>query len=326
MSDQAAVAQSPEERMLAFVEREDTPVTKEDEAVPASPLAPDAEDLPDTRTDAQKADAAEAANEDPATETEAERILRLKHDGVEIEKPESEVIALAQQGFDYTQKTQKLAEDRKAVETQAQALKAQEQAFTQQVQVQSALVQDVAKVSAIDLQLGQYQNVDWQNLSNTDPVEAQKLFFAYTQLKTQREQAVAEVSKKQQAFSELQNQSRAKQVELGRQVLEKEIPGWGPELAKSLVATGKEYGFNDNELSSLTDPRAVKLLHDAAQWRKLQSSKTVTDKKVAAASPPVKPGARDNRNAESASIKANREALRKTGKADYAAKLIEKML
>lgn len=309
MSDQA-VEQSPEDRLLAFVEGEDQ---QQDG------------DLPSRFPEIEAEEKVEGEEETKNEETKEQRLLRLKHEGVEIEKPEVEVIALAQQGFDYTQKTQRLAEERKQVEEFAQTLKAQEQAFAQQVQVQSALTQDIAKVSAIDLQISQYQSIDWQTLSNTDPVQAQKLFFAYTQLQTERGQAVAEVTKKQQEFSQIQNQSRAKQIELGKQVLEKEIPGWGPELAKSLAEAGKSYGFTEGELSNLTDPRAVKLLHDAAQWRKLQSSKVV-DKKVATASPTVKPGAKNNQNAANASTKADREALRKTGKSDYAAKLIERML
>ncbi len=105
-------------------------------------------------------------------EQEAERVLKLKHDGVEIEKPESEVITLAQQGFDYTQKTQKLAEDRKVVEAAAQTIKDQEVAFRKQVEVQSALINEIADVTAIDKQLSQYQNLNWQQLSDSDPVEA----------------------------------------------------------------------------------------------------------------------------------------------------------
>lgn len=329
MADKAAAPavseQTVAQRMEALLEIEDTlppPDTREDEApAPAeSGEAPAEEETP--AGDNRKVEGEEEAPE----ETAEERMLRLKHDGVEIEKPESEVIALAQQGFDYTQKTQKLAEDRKAVETYAQTLKAQEQNFAQQVQVQAALTQDIAKVTAIDLQLGQYQNLDWQALSNTDPVEAQKLFFSYTQLKTTREQAMSEVQQKQQAFSSMQAQARSKQVELGQQVLAKEIPGWGPELAKTLVATGKEYGFDDKELANLTDPRAVKLLHDAAQWRKLQASKPAVDKKVATASPVIKPGAKESKNADQALVKNLRESVKKTGSRESAQKLIERML
>lgn len=314
MGDQATV----QSRMEALLDIDEPQVVEEQEVAEVPP-----------QEAVEEAPAGENAVEEgaeAAQEVVEQRVLKLKHDGVEIEKPEDEVIALAQQGYDYMQKTQKLSEDRKAVETTAQALKAQEQAFAQQVQVQKALMTDVAKITAIDSQLSQYQNLDWQSLSNTDPVEAQKLFFSYTQLKTQRDQAVNEVNQKQQVLTQTQAQTRAKQVQLGHEVLKKGIPGWGPELAKSLVSAGKEYGFDDNELSGLTDPRTVRLLHDAAQWRKLQTSKPIVDKKVAAASPVLKPGAKDSTSAASSANKSLREALKKTGDKDYAAKLIENMI
>jgi hypothetical protein len=49
-------------------------------------------------------------------------------------------------------------------------------------------------------------------------------------------------------------------------------------------------------------------------------------KKVAAASPVVKPGAKDSKNAAQAGIKKVREELHRTGKSEHAAKLIERML
>lgn len=310
MADQVE-EQSVEDRMLAFLDVEVTPEEEEQLA------APEAE------TEEEPA----ATEEDQAEEEqEAERVIRLKHDGVEIDKPESEVITLAQQGFDYTQKTQRLAEDRKVVETMAQAIKEQETSFRQQVEVQAALIQEIAEITAIDKQLGQYQNLNWQQLSDSDPVEAQKLFFAYNQLQVQRGQVVTAINTKGQELSNVQNHVRAKQLELGRQKLEKEIPGWNNEMAKEAAATGVEYGFSHEELSTLTDPRAVKLLHDAAQWRKMQASKPVVDKKVATASPTVKPGAKNSATVDRAKNSQAREQLRKTGRGDLAAQLIERML
>jgi len=311
--DQAPVQSSVEDRMLAFVEREQP--AQEEERPPES--------------DAEAADQAEEAEQPEKEEQqqdEEERILKLKHDGQEIDKPESEVIALAQQGFDYTQKTQRLAEDRKAVEIQAQAIKAQETAFKQQVDIQNQLLQDIAKETSIDQQLSQYQSLDWQALSNSDPVEAQKLFFAYNQLQVQKGQVANERQRKQQELTQAQQTLRAKQIELGQQVLTKDIPGWGEELGKTLKSLGRDYGASDAELNALTEPWVIKALYDAQQWKKLQAEKPLVDKKVSTASPTVKPGAKNVKNAASATYKQNRDALRKTGRSDYAAKLIEQMI
>lgn len=306
MEDQAE--QSLEERMIALLDAEESQEEPQQEE-------PDQEDK-DSSTEEEEA----------PKEEEPERVIKIKHDGVEIEKPESEIISLAQQGFDYTQKTQKLADERKHVETMAKTIKEHEVAFQKQVEVHGALIQEIAEIAAIDKQLGQYQNLNWQQLSDSDPVEAQKLFFSYNQLQVQRGQAIAAINSRKQELDNAQKSVREKHLELGRQKLEKEIPGWNQDMAKEIAATGAEYGFSPDELSNLTDPRAVKLLHDAAQWRKLQASKPVVDKKVATASPTVKPGAKNSATVDKAKYAQAKEQLRKTGRSDIAAQLIEQML
>lgn len=314
MADQVA-EQSVEERMMAFLDAPE--VTGEEPEAEPEAVAAETE---------QEAETEEASQEETTEEEAPPRKLKLTHNGEEIEKDETEVIALAQQGFDYTQKTQKLAEERKYVESMTQTIKEQETAFNQQVQIQTALIQEIAKVTAIDQQLSQYQNLDWQKLSDTDPVEAQKLFFSYNQLQVQRGQVINELNTKKQGLTDAQKQARAKQVELGWKVLEKDIPGWNKDMARSIVESGREYGFNDEELGNLTDPRAVKLLHDAAKWREFQKTKPAVDKKVSTAKPTVKPGAANNTAPARAKDLEARQQLRKTGDQNLAAKLIERLL
>ena len=314
MADQVA-EQSVEERMMAFLDAPE--VTGEEPEAEPEVVAAETE---------QEAETEEASQEETTEEEAPPRKLKLTHNGEEIEKEEAEVIALAQQGFDYTQKTQKLAEERKYVESMTQTIKEQETAFNQQVQIQTALIQEIAKVTAIDQQLSQYQNLDWQKLSDTDPVEAQKLFFSYNQLQVQRGQVINELNTKKQGLTDAQKQARAKQVELGWKVLEKDIPGWNKDMARSIVESGREYGFNDEELGNLTDPRAVKLLHDAAKWREFQKTKPAVDKKVSTAKPTVKPGAANNTAPARAKDLEARQQLRKTGDQNLAAKLIERLL
>lgn len=316
MSDQAQ-EQSPEARMMELLGSDEP--EQEQQSAPEQEGADAPETEPLTSEDQEE-------QQDGEEEEEPPRILKIKHDGVEVEKPESEIIELAEKGFDYTQKTQRLADERRVVESFAQNLKQQEALLQQQFQSQAAMIDEIAKVTAIDQQLSAYSGVDWQALSNADPVEAQKLFFAYNQLKTHRDQAASEAQRKQQEFTIAQQHAMAAKTEEGRKVLERDIPGWNTDIAKSVAQTAKDYGFSDNELSSLIDPRQVKVLHDAMQWRKLQASKPASDKKVSNATPQIKAGAKDTKNQANAQAKQARDALRKTGKGDYAAALIERML
>jgi hypothetical protein len=117
----------------------------------------------------------------------------------------------------------------------------------------------------------------------------------------------------------------SEKIAKGKEILAKEIPNWSPETNQALLSTGKDYGFSDAELNSIVDPRHVKVLHDAMQWRKLQQNSTVK-KKVSSAKPVVKPGSKDTKAEASSAHRQLRDSLRKTGKSDMATKLIENML
>ena len=327
MSDQA-LEQSPQEKLMAMLDE----VPDEQDAVEAIEEQLDEEDEQETDTDTEEAtedtdDAESETDEEDAEEDSQEQptSLKLKVNGEELEKPLDEVIALAQQGLDYTKKTQEVAEQRKQLEDYAQTIKVQEQKFQEQVNLNSALIGDIAKLQAVDNQLDQFKDVNWQELSDTDFVEAQKLFFTFNQLQQQRSVLANDLVQKQTALQQQQAQSLQERVEKGKEILAKEIPNWSRETSQAVIATGKEYGFTDDELGMIVDPRHVKVLHDAMQWRKLQSNTGVKNK-VAQAKPVVKPGAKDTKAAENSNKKATRDALRKSGKSEFAQKLIEDMI
>jgi len=333
MSDQVA-EQSPQSRLEAMlgdsiqtdVKELDVPEQpveepQEEAEVPTDETSEDTDAEP---TDDNPDDQAE--EEEQSEEDEVPAILKLKVNGEEVEKPLEEVVALAQQGLDYTQKTQQVAEQRKELEAYAESIKAQEQAFQEQMQLNNVLIEDVAKITALDQQLNQYANVNWQQLSDSDFVEAQKLFFTYNQLQQERSNLVSQFEAKKQQVVQKQTQLMAEKIAKGKEVLAKEIPNWSPETNQALLSTGKDYGFTDAELNAIVDPRHVKVLHDAMQWRKLQQKDSIVKKKVSSAKPVVKPGAKDTKAEANSNHRQLRESLRKTGKSDMAAKLIENML
>ncbi len=154
MSDQV-VEQSPQSRLEAMLGDNivsdvqanlDAPEEKEQ-----PPLEAEAEaEAPVEETDAEEEATDDApddqAEEEEQSEDEVPAILKLKVNGEEVEKPLDEVVALAQQGLDYTQKTQQVAEQRKELEAYAQQIKMQEQAFAEQMQLNNVLIEDVAKI------------------------------------------------------------------------------------------------------------------------------------------------------------------------------------
>ena len=327
MSDQVA-EQSPQSRletMLGDSIESDVKPPELQEEEEQTPLEAEAEATEEVESEEATEEPDEEVEEEEQSQDEVPAILKLKVNGEDVEKPLDEVVALAQQGLDYTQKTQQVAEQRKELEAYAESIKAQEQAFQEQMQLNNVLIEDVAKITSLDQQLNQYANVNWQQLSDNDFVEAQKLFFSYNQLQQERSQLVSQFEAKKQQVVQKQSQLMAEKIAKGKEVLAKEIPNWSPETNQALLSTGKDYGFSDAELNSIVDPRHVKVLHDAMQWRKLQQNSTVK-KKVSSAKPVVKPGSKDTKAEANSNHRNLREQLRKTGKSDAAQKLIENML
>ncbi len=320
MSDQVQSEQSPQSRLEAFLDGDVQNDIQEN--LDADEVIKDDENT-EVEAEAEETTDEEVQDEDS---DEEQSYLTLKINGEEIDKPLDEVISLAQQGADYTKKTQEVAEQRKALEEYAQTIQVQEQQLKAQVELQQALFGELAQITAIDQQLAEFQAIDWNQLSENDFVEAQKLFFTQNKLQTQRSQLVQQLEAKQQQLTQAQQKTLNERIAKGKEILAKEIPNWSPDTSKAIISAGKEYyGFSDEEMSSVIDPRHVKVLHDAMQWRKLQQNSGVKNK-VSNAKPVIKPGAKDVKKQVGSDIQKARESLRKSGKSEYAQQLIERML
>lgn len=306
MNDQAT-EQSVEDRLTAFLEAEDG-MPEEDE--------PHEQEEVETE--------AEAESEEDQTD-EPQRIT-LKRGEEEVEVDIEEAKSLAQMGYDYTKKTQEVAEQRKQVEIYAQAVKAQEQSIRQQAEMQQTLIKEFAKVESLNDQIAQFERIDWNTLSDSDPVQAQKLYFQYSQLQNQRTQAQQEVQNKYQQLTQQRSEQERMRLAQAQQELVKMFPDWNADKARAIRESAKDYGFTDDELGSITDPRHVKVLADAIAYRKLQSEKASVTKKVSDKPPVVKPGTKDTKRAAQADYAKERQALKKSGDQNLAAKLIERMI
>ena len=251
---------------------------------PETPASePEAIDPPSEETESEP----EAEDAEPAEEEETDdtpEYVTIKVNGKDVELTYDEVLENASKGMDYTRKTMELAEQRKTIETQAQQMQ-------QQMQMQNALIDDVAAIKAIDSQLTNYSQVDWNSYFDQDPVAANKAYVAYQQLQNSRTQAVNELQNKQQYMSQQQALHHQQMLDRGMAEIKASIRDWTPERGKQLQQVGVEtYGFTSDEMANVVDPRMVRVLNDAAKWRDLQSKKPAINKKVAEAPKNVKPG------------------------------------
>lgn len=164
---------------------------------------------------------------------------------------------------DYTRKTQEVAEARKALEAERATV----------YQASAAELTARAQIVAFDQQIANFGNVDWDAWEENDPFEAQKGWRQFQTLQQQRGQLAGQLSQHVQQRTIEQQRATAKRVDEGLAVLSRDIKGWSPQLAATLKDAGvKEYGFEQAEIDEDfgSDPRMVKVLHDAYQWRQSQ--------------------------------------------------------
>lgn len=305
MDDQAieAVAADPMDRMMQYLdaEEEETEVGDEPEAE-----EPEAEEERSDETTEEQAPPAEEFEE-------------ITHNGEVKKFSKTELKELAQQGFDYTQKTQALADQRRQLD-------AMQQAFEQQAQMQAQFTDQLAQVKAIEGQLAQWKQVNWTELAQTDPMQYMTLHHQYTEAKEAYNQQIQSLTHMQQQAGQLAAQQTAQRLQMEAQAMKQAIPEWRDgEKANAEMSDMRAFlskaGFNEAEIGQIVDHRHVVVARKAMLYDKLMAS----GKQKVANTPPVsKPGS--TAKPTQSGKQKTAQALKKTGRGEYAAKLIEGLL
>jgi hypothetical protein len=253
--------------------------------------------------------------EEPAEEQQAapaeEEEFEFTWNGEQVKKKKSEAIELARQGFDYTQKTQQLADARRKFEADAQALQ-------QSYAMQQALGDNLMEVKALDRQIEQYKGVNWHQLAESDPVEYLKLNQSYRDLKEAREAKAQELQGMSMQFQHAQQQHMSQVLQRESEALGNKIPAFAGEKRGETVQAVRSYlidsGFSEAEVAGVVDHRAVSMAYKAMMWDKQQQAKPA-EKKVQNLPKPVKPGAAQPPGAaQQEQYKKMRQELKRTGK------------
>lgn len=276
----------------------------------------DEDEKPELEADSEEVEDETKDDEDgQSDETEAEYI-EIKHNGRPVKLSSEEAVEYASKGYDYTTKTQELAEQRRQVEQYAQELQRRE-AFNQQ------FIQEAAQISALDMQLQRYKEVDWASYTDQDPVEATKAWQRYQILQQQRGEMAHGLTQRQaQLQAEMAQREQAALAE-AQQQLERELgKAWNAETRAAIRETAKNYGFSDEELANVRDPRMVKVLNDAYKWRAMNANKPNIEKRVNQAPKLAKPGTKQT-HSKSQDLRAQ---LRKEGSMKAAVAYMETLL
>lgn len=248
------------------------------------------EDTTNPESEVETADTTEteAVNNDQADELEDDQQEAVEDDSEEldIDGERYQLPKKLKDKFmmhaDYTRKTQEVAEVRKAVEAERAQVHQERQAHFTELKAH-------AEILSIDQQLEQYKQLNWDEITDEDPVRAMKLERQMRELQGQREIAVTGIHQRQHEQALKQQQEIAKQLEEGRAILQREIKGWSPELAQKISEYGETAGgYSKEEVASVVDPRAIKILHKAYLYDQLVKKQSQPSKPSLEAKPVTK--------------------------------------
>ena len=264
----------------------------------------------------------EVEGEEEEAEEEAPRDEKfiVKVDGKEIEVPKEELIRGYQREADYTRKTQKLAEERKLVESEFQQVRGEREQYAQV--------------------LGQLQNKlrefeppepDWNRLEVENPTEYARQWTSHQRRQQQKFAVQAEQARLQQLY-QVESQKQIQNV-LAQEtaVLKEKIPEWNsPEKAKAegraLLEYGQNLGFTEQELNSISDSRALLALHKAWKYDQMMSKRPEFQAKIKKAPKMVSSGSAGSVSSKSSDINNAKKRLAQTGSVRDAASLFEKFI
>lgn len=246
---------------------------------------------------------AEEVEEDPTEEAEEEEPeeLMFEVDGESLTAEELKLGYLRQS--DYTKKTQAVAEQRKALESQTAEAEATMNAL----------------MSAAGADLSRFENVNWEQAAIDSPDQYKQAKAAYEQAQSTYKYIKAQADQFQ---TQQQQQAEAAQKEAAKEsltVLKTNIPNWNNELYYRIGEYAQGLGVSSEEFNQVSDHRLITALWKAMQF---DQAKQVTAKKKVKPSPTktLSGSKADSTKAvQSESARKTRERLRKTGSVDDAA-------
>ena len=224
-------------------------------------------------------DAAEAGEGEEEAAAEPELV------DIEVNGKTFKVPAELKDGYlmqaDYTRKTQEVAAERKAVETQKEQAAALFQASQEYIEAKAAL-------KMIESQLVQYQNTDWNKLEQEDPMGAMSHWRQFQTLKEQYQQGTQYLQNADAQRTAQAEQDIANRLQETRKFAQEKIPGYSIDLENKVVEFAtKELGFDIEQIRASINPAIFKTMHLA--WLGSQAlQKQHTAPRPAAPTQPLK--------------------------------------
>lgn len=266
-------------------------------------------------TDADEALPPEQDAGDPETDTPAEPQYEISVDGKKSSIPVSELVKGYQRQAVFTQRSQTLADERRAFESEREAITKERSQYSRLLGALKAQVE------------GDGQEPDWDALQRDDPV-AYSIEWARW---GQRQRKLAAIQAEQRRVAEAEGQEAKKALQAHVQaefdaLLEK-VPEYRDEkvrlkdrdtIRSFAVST---YGFTEGEINQLIDHRAIMVLRDARAYRALKGKAPLVEKRVIEQDAPLSRNRGQPAGQPAIRVKAASERLNRTGKLQDAVEL-----
>lgn len=292
---------------------------------------PDTEEYTEEEYSEEEGEAeAEPTDEETETEVDMQELpedltVKVKVDGEELEVTLAELRNGYSRTADYTRKATALANERKAFQTEAEAIRNERAQYAQLLPMLQQQLEQQAEVEP-----------DWDNLYEEDPIEAARLERHWRKSREERTQKLAAIQAEQQRIAREQaaEQQKAMQafVEAERAKLPEVIPEWKDQdtmlkEAKELREWAVSQGLTEQEINSLSQAAHIALIRKAMLYdrgRKNVEQAKQQPKKVAKI---VRPGTKGTQSTPgTVDVKRASQRLARTGRISDAAVLLDKLL
>lgn len=258
----------------------------------AQPVEAEASDDEPEEAEAEEGDAEEEADDETGADEEQPQTFRVKVDGAELEVTLDELTRGYSREADYTRKTMALGDAERAQEAK---FAAEKETVAKEREQYKAVLDYWAK--QINEQMGSSE--DLERLRNSPNMEDRQEYAIRIadQVRFREKLGAIEAETKRLKDKETEEKSAAEKVRIteeGKKLIAA-VPEW-KDQAKWKVDGDRIYsyantmGIGQEELNRIADHRVLRVLHDAARYRELQSKKIEPVRKAQTVQP-ARPGA-----------------------------------
>lgn len=306
-------------------------------------LETEATEVPGSEAEIEETEAEEEILEAEAETEEEEETEESEEDEIETEDEEQpELYAVNINGTeeqvtldelrsgysrqkDYTQKTQKIAEQEKVLLQKEH----QVQQNALEISDEKALYKELLPKMQLALKNNLEAEPDWNSLIDENPQEYLRLKEDWSNRSSTLEMVENEIARVQAETQREEAQILQNQVDMGKKLISEKLPEWqdekvAQEETKSMMEYAQTLGFTNNELGEIYDGRLVLLLRDA--WSHSKTKKALKSKPKSSPSRSVAKAGTSNRIKSNSPLKKAKAKLRQTGSVSDASKVFEQLL